>query len=360
MRNRIPNPAALTHRGAPHSPAPRYLDVEREDFDDGWGPEHEPPARVATTVTIETARTIISRNQSPDVPFTQSINPYRGCEHGCVYCYARPTHAYLDLSPGLDFETKLFAKTNAVALLRSELAAQHYQCSPIALGANTDPYQPIERKYRITREILEVLAETRHPVTIVTKGALVERDIDLLAALAAINAAQVFISITTLDTELARRLEPRATAPLRRVETVRRLADAGIPVGVLVAPTIPGLNDNEMESILEAATTAGARTASYIAVRLPREVNPLFQAWLVEHVPLRAAKIMNLIRDIRGGRDNDPKFGRRMTGQGTIAALLAQRFARATKRLGLDGQRAPLAVQNFIPPQVSGAQLALF
>jgi DNA repair photolyase len=345
-------------RGATFAPASRYLDVEREDFDDGWEAADAPP-RLATTVTPERARTIISRNQSPDLPFSQSINPYRGCEHGCVYCYARPTHAYLDLSPGLDFESRLYAKTNAAELLRAELARPGYECSPLALGANTDAYQPIERRLRLTRSILEVLLEVRHPVTLVTKSALVERDVDLLAALAAENLAEVFVSITTLDHALARRMEPRATAPRRRVETIRRLTAAGIPTGVMFAPAIPGLNDDALEDVLAAAAGAGASAAAYIVLRLPLEISPLFRTWLAEHYPLRAGKVMSHVQGMRGGRDYDSSFGARMKGQGAVAALLARRFEQAVRRVGLKRTRSPLDITRFRAPGPAG-QLALF
>lgn len=349
----------LKGRGATIALSPRFLDVERDDFDDGWGSEPDANPKLATIVTNETARTIISRNTSPDLPFEQSINPYRGCEHGCVYCYARPTHAYLDLSPGLDFESRLFAKTNAATLLRNELSAAGYRCSPIALGANTDAYQPIERKLRITRELLEVLAETQHPVTIVTKSALIERDIDVLSVLAESSLVEVFVSVTSLDHGLARRMEPRATAPLRRLETIRRLSQAGIPVGVMVAPVIAGLNDEDLEKILTAASTAGAVTAAYIVLRLPLEVSPLFQAWVTEHYPLRAAKIMSVMRAMRGGQDYESTFGQRMKGRGPFAQLLAQRFARACRELGLNRQRLELTTELFRKPS-TGGQFALF
>jgi DNA repair photolyase len=346
-------------RGATFSPPPRYLDVEQDDFDDGWSGELEPAAKLKTTVMNETARSIISRNQSPDLPFDQSINPYRGCEHGCVYCYARPSHAYLDLSPGLDFESRLFAKRNAAALLRQELSAVAYACSPIALGANTDAYQPIERKLRITRELLEVFVETRHPVTIVTKAALIERDIDLLTMLAESNLVEVFVSVTSLDHQLARRMEPRATAPMRRIETLRRLASVGIPTGVMLAPMIAGLNDDEMEKILEAASAAGAQKASYIILRLPLELDALFQGWLDQHYPLRAGKVMNLMRSMRGGKVYESGFGARMKGRGPIAELMARRFSVASRALGVNSQRSALDTTHFRKPSPHG-QLGLF
>ena len=307
------------------------------------------------------ARRIIARNESPDIPFTQSINPYRGCEHGCVYCYARPTHAYLNLSPGLDFETKLFYKADAAALLRKELAAPGYECSPIALGANTDPYQPIERTLRVTRQILELLASCEHPATIVTKGAaLLGRDLDLLAGMAERNLVAVYVSVTTLDVELKRTLEPRAASPAARLAAIERLARAGVPVGVLVAPVIPVLTDHEIERILEAAAAAGARTASYVMLRLPHEVKDLFREWLETHRPLAAAHVMSRVQALRGGRDNDPRFGSRLHGEGAFAALIAQRFATARRRLGLDRRDAfVLDTKRFRPPRPETPQLSL-
>ena len=364
---RAPGAAAERGRGATFNPGNRFRRDGREACDDGWpqvadeeGAGAEPPRR-QTTVTIQRARTIIARNDSPDIPFTQSINPYQGCEHGCIYCYARPTHAYHDLSPGLDFETRLMAKPDAAALLLAEIAKRGYVCDPIALGTNTDPYQPIEREWRITRQILEVLAAHEHPFTIVTKSALVERDLDLIAPMAAKNMARVYISITTLDRDLARTLEPRAAAPPRRLEAMRALSDAGVPVGVLVAPVIPQLNDRDLEAILEAAAAHGATSAGWILLRLPLEVAPLFRAWLDEHYPLRAAHVMSLIQQLRGGRDNDPNFGSRMRGSGTFAELIAKRFALAVRRLGLDDHRsAPLDTSRFRPPRANDAQGELF
>jgi DNA repair photolyase len=351
-------------RGATFNPANRYRRDDREAFDDGWtGPsadEDEALPPLKTTVAIQAARTIIARNDSPDIPFTQSINPYQGCEHGCIYCYARPSHAYLDLSPGLDFETKLFAKPNAAALLRAELARPGYVCDPIALGTNTDPYQPIEREWKITRSILELLAPCEHPFSIVTKSALVERDLDLIAPMAAKNMARVYVSITTLDRELARKLEPRAAAPQRRLQTVKALADAGVPVGVLAAPIIPQLNDRDLEPILDAAASSGATDAGWILLRLPLEVAPLFREWLDTHYPLRAAHVMSLINQLRGGRDNDPRFGSRMRGSGEFAWLLERRFNLAVKRLGLNHERAPLDRTRFRPPKADTRQAELF
>ena len=373
---RAPGEAPERGRGATFNPANRFRREGREAYDDGWpatppdstdGDRDDgdpaplssplssplsPPLR--TTVTIQSARTIIAHNASPDIPFNQSINPYQGCEHGCIYCYARPTHAYHDLSPGLDFETKLFAKPNAPMLLRAELAKKGYRCDPIALGTNTDPYQPIEREWKVTRGIIEVLVEHEHPFTIVTKSALVERDIDLIAPMAAKNMARVYVSITTLDKELARSLEPRAATPPRRLQAIRALTDAGIPVGVLAAPVIPQLNDRDLEAILEAAAAHGAGYAGWIMLRLPLEVAPLFRDWLDAHYPLRAEHVMSVLRHLRGGRDYDARFGARMKGTGPFAELIEKRFALACKRLGLNRDRAPLDTSCFRPPVPAG------
>ena len=351
-------------RGATFNPENRFRRDARVPVDDGWAAPSEagddadlPPAK--TVVRITHARTIIARNDSPDIPFNQSINPYQGCEHGCIYCYARPSHAYLDLSPGIDFETKLFAKPDAAALLRTELAKPGYVCDPIALGSNTDPYQPVEREWKITRSVIEVLAACEHPLTITTKGSLIERDLDLLAPMAAKNLVRVFVSIAMLDRELARKLDPRAAAPHRRLQMIRALSDAGIPVGVNVAPVIPQLTDHELEAILEAAAGAGARHAAYTLQRLPLEVAPLFRDWLDAHYPMRAAHVMSIVRQIRGGRDNDPRFGARMHGQGEFAALIRNRFRIACKRQGLNAERnLPLDTSRFRPPRDS-AQLEL-
>src|SRR5207249_799078 len=296
-------------RGARSFVAGRFETLAREPFDDGWTPEERDAAELQTSVTEERARSIISRNDSPDIGFSQSINPYRGCEHGCIYCYARPSHAYLELSPGLDFETKLFAKTNAAGLLRAELAKPGYKPTVIALGANTDCYQPIERKYKITRQILEVLAECEHPVTMVTKSALVERDLDLLGPMAEKNLVRVFVSIGTLDRELARKLEPRAASPQRRLDILRNLSKHNVPCGVMVAALIPALNDKTMEHVLEAAAQAGAAEAAYVIMRLPNELKDLFKEWLAAHYPERATHVISIVRQMRGGRDNDPRFG---------------------------------------------------
>ncbi|GIK87498.1 MAG: PA0069 family radical SAM protein [Burkholderiales bacterium] len=349
-------------RGATFNPANRFRRDTREACDDGWAGDGEDEALppLATTVTVQPARTIIARNDSPDIPFDRSINPYQGCEHGCVYCYARPSHAYHDLSPGLDFETRLFAKPAAAELLRRELARPGYACAPIALGTNTDPYQPVERDWRITRSVLEVLAECEHPFTIVTKSALVERDLDLIAPMAAKGMARVYLSVTTLDGALARAMEPRAAAPRRRLRTIAALSAAGVPAGVMVAPLIPQLNDRDLEAILEAAAAAGARHAGWVMLRLPREVAPLFRDWLHVHRPLRAAHVMSLVRQVHGGRDYDATFGVRQRGRGEIAQLVARRFAIACRRLRLDGERAALDTSRFRPPRSRGGQLDLF
>jgi DNA repair photolyase len=360
LLRRAPGEAPERGRGATFNPQNRFRREGREAYDDGWpahaeaAPPEAEPAPLRTTVTMQLARTIIAHNASPDIPFTQSINPYQGCEHGCIYCYARPTHAYHDLSPGLDFETRLFAQPNAPALLRAELAKRGYRCDPIALGTNTDPYQPIEREWKVTRGILEVLAEHEHPFTIVTKSALVERDLDLIAPMAAKNMARVYISITTLDKQLARSLEPRAAAPPRRLQAILALSGAGVPVGVLAAPVIPQLNDRDLEGILEAAAASGARHAGWIMLRLPLEVSPLFRDWLDAHYPLRAEHVMSVLRQLRGGRDYDAHFGARMRGTGPFAELIEKRFALACRRLGLNRDREPLDTSRFRPPAPAG------
>ena len=367
MNRRYSNPESLDQqklikgRGAASNPEGRFESTTAESVDDGWEREQEDPTRPPTVVTDEHARSIISRNDSPDVPFEQSINPYRGCEHGCIYCFARPSHSYLNLSPGLDFETKLFAKTNAAELLRTELAKPGYRVSPINLGANTDPYQPIERRYKITRAILEVLAECRHPVTIVTKNALVERDLDLLVPMAQQNLVHVFLSVTSLDNRLAAKLEPRASAPHRRLEAIAALNAAGVPCGVLVAPIIPMLTDRWLEQILERANAAGATVAGYTLLRLPWELKDLVREWLELHFPERAGHVMSLVRQMRGGRDNDPRFGTRMRGEGQFAELIRQRFAIACRRYGLaQTRKLALDCSRFQPPRAPSAQGELF
>ena len=361
---KAPVDAPIKGRGSATYLPGRYESATVHAVDDGWDPLHghddtDPAAHPATQVHEETARGIVSRNESPDVGFDQSVNPYRGCEHGCAYCFARPTHAWLGLSPGLDFETRLFAKTNAVERLRAEFSRPGYRCSPIALGINTDAYQPLERRYRLTRSLVEVMAEFRHPFSVVTKSALVTRDLDLLAPLARQRLVTVYLSMTTLDNRLSAKMEPRAAAPHARLRTIRALADAGVPVGVLVAPVIPAVNDHEPEAILEAAREAGAQSAGYALLRLPHELRELWDEWLQLHLPDRAAHVMSLVRQMRGGREYDSRFGQRMRGQGPRAALLAQRFARAKRRLGYPGL-PPLDTGAFRVPPAAGDQGQLF
>jgi DNA repair photolyase len=323
--------------------------------------ERELPPHPETELRPERARTIVTRNDSPDIAFRQSINPYRGCEHGCIYCYARPAHAYVDLSPGLDFETKIYFKPDAAALLRAELSRPGYRCQTIAIGANTDGYQPAEKELRLTRGVLEVLSEFSHPVAIITKSSLIERDLDILAGMARRNLVRVMVSVTTLDDELKRRMEPRTASPRRRLATIASLNAAGVPAGVLAAPMIPALNDHELEGILEAAAAAGARRAGYILLRLPHEVAPLFEEWLGQHYPLRKAHVLSLLRDLRGGSLNDPRFVSRMRGNGPLASLMAQRFERACRALGLNGEVGPeLDTTQFRDPAAGGSQLGLF
>lgn len=356
--------APLKGRGAASYVRGRFERTVAEAEDDGWGSVYAdavadgdpavgddafapPPPR--TQVTEERARSVISRNDSPDIGFSQSVNPYRGCEHGCVYCFARPSHAYLELSPGLDFETKLFAKTNAAERLRAELAKPAYRCAPIALGINTDAYQPIERKYRITRQILEVLAETRHPVSLITKSGLIRRDLDLLAPMAKDGLVTVYVSITSLDNKLSSKLEPRAAAPHTRLKTVQALHEAGVPVGTMVAPIIPMVTDRELEAILEAAYAHGARAAGYVLLRLPHELKAVWREWLALHYPDRAAHVMSLVQQMRGGKDYDSAWGTRMRGEGPFADLIAMRFAKASRRIGF-GRLRPLETSRFLKP----------
>ncbi len=334
-------------RAAGINPSGRYEPVSRHVFDDGWESlEDLPPFK--TEVQVERPRTIITRNSSPDISFDRSINPYRGCEHGCVYCFARPTHAYMGLSPGLDFEAKLFAKPDAARLLDKELSKEGYTPRTIAIGTNTDPYQPVEKQYRIMREILEVLEARGHPVGIVTKSALVARDIDILARMAGRGLAKVALSVTTMDRRLARTMEPRAATPPKRLETVRQLTDAGIPTSVLVAPIIPGLNDQELERILDSARAAGAREAGYVVLRLPLEVAPIFKDWLLRNYPDRYRHVMSLIRSMRDGKDYDAEWGKRMKGAGPYAWQIGRRFAIAARKLGLNTQRLPLRTDQFV------------
>ncbi|MGH8032644.1 MAG: PA0069 family radical SAM protein [Luteimonas sp.] len=354
---------AIKGRGTASAVAGRYETRVAHAQDDGWGSVYDltdasgdaaTPPRPATEVREERARRIVSRNDSPDIAFGQSVNPYRGCEHGCVYCFARPSHAYLGLSPGLDFETKLSAKTNAAQRLRAELARPSYRCTPIALGINTDAYQPIERRYRITREVLEVLAECRHPVSLITKSSLVLRDLDVLAPMAAQRLVTVYVSVTTLDNRLSAKLEPRAAAPHTRLKTIRALHDAGVPVGTLVAPVIPMITDRDLEAILEAAYAAGARAAGYVLLRLPHELKQVWREWLQLHYPERAQHVMSLIQQMRGGRDYDSAFGTRMRGEGPFADLIAMRFAKAYRRCGY-GRLPALDASGFVAPATAPA-----
>lgn len=350
---------AFKGRGALSNPAGRFEKTGIESIDDGWYMDEQPES-VETTIEPDHAKGVITQNDSPDIGFDYSINPYRGCEHGCVYCYARPSHAYMGLSPGRDFETRLFYKDDAAKVLETELARPSYVCKPIMLGANTDPYQPVERRMQVTRSVLEVLARCRHPVSIVTKGALVVRDIDILTDLARDNLVGVTVSITSLDPETKRTLEPRAAAPQARLRAVNQLSRAGIPVGILIAPVIPALTDHEMERIMEAAVGVGARWAGYVMLRLPYEVKDLFREWLAEHHPQRAAHVMALIQDVRGGRDNDPNFGSRMRGTGPVAKLIRNRFQIAHRRLGLANvERHKLDSTLFRAPGIAGAQMTL-
>ena len=346
-------------RGALSNATSRFDCEQRECFDDGWESLGE-LAAFKTEVQDAPARTIIARNDSPDISFDQSINPYRGCEHGCVYCYARPTHCFLGHSAGLDFETKLYAKPNAAQLLEQELAHPRYVPKTIALGTNTDPYQPIERERRLTRSILEVLERTGHPVGIVTKSALVTRDIDILARMASRGLVKVALSVTTLDRRLARAMEPRASTAANRLEALRALSDAGIPAAVMVAPVIPSLTDHEIEGILEVAREAGCREAGYVLLRLPLELKDVFREWLAEHAPDRAGRVMHLLQSMHGGRDYTAEFGLRQKGSGPYAAQIAQRFRLALKRFGLNERRQVLRSDLFVRPVVKGGQMALF
>ena len=345
-------------RGAGVNPSGRYEPFARSSFDDGWDTLDSLPA-LKTEVQVEKPKTIITRNSSPDISFDRSINPYRGCEHGCVYCFARPTHAYMGMSPGLDFETKLFAKPNAAELLERELAKPGYEVKSIAIGTNTDPYQPIEKDRRIMREILEVLEAANHPVGIVTKSALVTRDIDILSRMAAKGLAKVALSVTTLDRTLARAMEPRGATPARRLEAIKALTEAGIPAMIMTAPIIPGLNDSEIERLLEAGVTAGAKEAGYVLLRLPLEVAPLFKDWLLRHYPNRYRHVLSLLRSMRDGKDYDAEWGKRMRGSGPYAFQIRRRFEMAARRLDLNANRLQLRTDLFTPPKSAGVQLAL-
>ncbi len=345
-------------RGTLSNASGRYEPIARIAFDDGWRSlEDLPPFE--TTVTVERARKIITRNESPDISFDRSINPYRGCEHGCVYCFARPTHANMGLSSGLDFESKLFVKPDAPALLERELSDPHYVPRTIAIGTNTDPYQPIEKRYAVMRGILEVLEKFGHPVGIVTKSALIVRDIDILARMARRNLVKVAISVTTLDPKLARAMEPRAATPPRRLEALRKLSEAGVPTSVMVAPVIPALNDPEIERILDAAAAAGVTGAGYVLLRLPLEIRDLFREWLLANFPHRATRVFALMRDMRGGKEYDSRWGTRMTGTGPYAWIIGRRFEAATERLGLNKDKVKLTTEHFVPPPRPGEQLRL-
>jgi DNA repair photolyase len=350
-------------RGAPTNLRPTRTGSLAREADGDWLDEAEAidgePPRLRTIVTVEHPRTIIARNTSPDIGFDRSINPYRGCEHGCIYCFARPTHAFHDLSPGLDFESRLFAKPDAAKLLRAELAKRNYRVAPLAIGTNTDGYQPIEREWGVTLSVVEVLAETKHPLLITTKSDRLLRDIDLLAGMAKDGLIGVAVSVTSLDPAIARTLEPRAPHPRRRLAAIRKLIDAGVPTQVNISPVIPAITDHEIEAIMAAAADAGAIRASYILVRLPHEVAPLFRAWLAAHYPDRADKVMNMIRDIRGGRDNDPNFGTRMKGTGIWADLIRARVKRAAREHGMDRKFPALRCDLFRPPERDG-QMELF
>ncbi|MFN3507092.1 MAG: PA0069 family radical SAM protein [Allorhizobium sp.] len=345
-------------RAAGINPAGRFETQERVAFDDGWQTlEDMPPFR--TEVQVEKPRTVITRNDSPDIPFDRSINPYRGCEHGCIYCFARPTHSYMGLSAGLDFEAKLFAKPDAPRLLERELSKPGYKVKPIAIGTNTDPYQPIEREWRIMRQVLEVLDKANHPVVIVTKSALILRDIDILKSMAERGLVKVGISVTTLDRKLARTMEPRASTPAKRLEAIKALSDAGIPVAIMMAPVIPALNDHEIERILDSGKAAGASEASYVLLRLPLEVSPLFRDWLLQNYPDRYRHVMSLVRSMRDGKDYDAEFGKRMKGAGPYAWQISRRFEMATKRLGLMRRSLHLREDLFLSPNSDGVQLSL-
>jgi DNA repair photolyase len=346
-------------RGAQSNASGRFEPLAYAPVDDSWAAEDEELPPLKTSVTWERAKTIITRNESPDISFDRSINPYRGCEHGCVYCFARPTHAYMGLSPGLDFETKLFAKADAAVLLERELAAKNYQPRTIAIGTNTDPYQPIERQHRVMRQVLEVLARTNHPVGIVTKSALVLRDLDLLVPMAEKGLVKVALSVTSLDPVLARRLEPRAAAPEKRLATIKALSEAGVPTCVMVAPVIPALNDAEMETILARAQAAGAREAGYVMLRLPLELSDLFSEWLVAHYPSKARHVLSLIRSTRDGKIYDSQFGKRMTGSGPYAWMVGRRFEAAAAKLGFAKSKVKLRNDLFMPPKRVGDQLQL-
>ena len=347
-------------RGAGKNDSGRFERERREAFDDGWDTIEESPPPLNTIYARDAAKTILARNDSPDIPFDRSINPYRGCEHGCIYCFARPSHAYLGLSPGLDFESRIFVKEDGPELLRAELARPSYQVRTIALGSNTDPYQPAEKKYQLTRRILEVLRELRHPVGIVTKSALVARDIDILAEMARLRLCSVAISVTTLDRKLARVMEPRAPTPSRRIEALRQLSAAGVPTAVMVAPIVPAINDAEIERILDTAAAVGVSGAGYVMLRLPLEVRDLFREWLMANYPDRYRHVFKLVREMRGGKDYDSTWGRRMKGSGPYAWMIGRRFEVACEKLGFNQSRTQLTTRHFRKPRPTTEQLSLF
>lgn len=363
--DQVEKPLVYKGRAATSNQVSRFDPHRRQAIDDGWGTHDEDAPTLRTEVMLDAAKTVINYIQSPDLPFDRTLNHYRGCEHGCIYCYARPTHVYLGLSPGLDFESRLLMKADAPELLKKELAHPKYQCAPIALGMNTDSYQPIEREYQLTRKIIQVLSEANHPFSLVTKLSLVERDIDLIAPMAAKGLASIYVSITTLDRHIARRLEPRAAAPERRLETLRRLSDACIPTGIMVAPVIPALTDCDMEKILEKAHAAGARRAGYVFLRLPYELGDLFQSWLQQYFPLKAQHVMSIVMQSRGGKTYQSGFGQRMRGEGVFADLLAHRFKLSCQKLGMSGERLDFPTNLFHVPESwrqspQHPQLALF
>ena len=358
-RRELVQPDRIRGRGAQSNRVGRFEKHQRDSFDDGWG-SVEPLPLFETIEHIERAKSIITTNDSPDIGFERSINAYRGCEHGCSYCFARPTHAYLGHWAGVDFERDIYVKTNAVEALRSELSAKNYRPKPIAMGTNTDPYQPAERTHKLTRGILEVMLETRHPVMITTKSALIVRDLDILTELAKLGLVKVALSVTSMDHKLSRKMEPRASSPARRLEAIRLLSEAGVPTAIFASPMIPAINDMELERILDAGKAQGAISAQMILLRLPGEVRDVFREWLLRHFPDRVRHVLSLVRDTRGGRDNDPRFGTRMVGEGPYATLLRQRFEKARERYGLDAKLPPLRADLFQAPKVESPQMSLF
>ena len=358
-RRELVQPERIRGRGAQSNRSGRFEPHQRDSFDDGWG-SVEPLPLFETVEHIERAKSIITSNDSPDIGFERSINAYRGCEHGCSYCFARPTHAYLGHSAGIDFERDIYVKTNAVEALRAELAARNYRPKPIAMGTNTDPYQPAERKHKLTRGILEVMLETKHPVMITTKSALIVRDLDLLTELARLGLVKVALSVTSMDHKLSRKMEPRASSPARRLEAIRILSEAGIPTAIFASPMIPAINDMELERILDAGKAQGAVSAAMILLRLPGEVRDVFREWLLRHFPDRVRHVLALVRDTRGGKDYDSRWGTRMTGEGPYAILLRQRFEKARERYGLDAKLPPLRIDLFEPPRLETRQMSLF